>query len=167
MTMQEVGVYLFLLCLDWNECGFVLNRRRLSRFCRVSESDFAEAWEIVGECFAEREGRWYNPRLERERVKQSAYSAKQKAASDARWESHRNAAGLPRVSSPFPSPALATTGRSRAKTNGHDPPTRPHLPAVLVAPPWCAGCGDGELIDVEGQKRPVRIHSPTCPDRTP
>lgn len=59
---------------------------------------------------------------------------------------------------------VQTTGRSRARTatsNGLQP-IRPHLPAVAVAPPWCAGCGDGILTTPDGQKRPVRTHAPTC-----
>lgn len=165
MTPQEIGVYVLLLCMDWNGVGFVFNPKLLARFCRMPEPEFVEAWEVVRECFEERDGRLYNPRLERERVKQAAYSAKQKAASDARWDTHRTSHGMPtgkpRVSSPFPSPAPATTGGRTRPFNGT---TNDNVAATSVhVPP--TPCGDGcELIAPEGAKRFVPRHVQGCPN---
>jgi hypothetical protein len=60
-----------------------------------------------------------------------------------------------------------TTGSARAR-NGHGKhvgdiaPIRPHLPAVAVAPPWCAECGVGDLVPVPWQRRPVQVHLGSC-----
>lgn len=165
MTMQEVGIYTFLLCLDWNECGFVLNRRRLSRFCRVSEPDFAEAWEIVGECFVERDGRWFNPRLEREREKQARFREKQVAAGQASAASRLNRGSTsvqPAFNSPSPSPAPAKAVRAGA-LNG-DQPQRPHLPATGsgFAPPFCREC-EGEPNETAKGRIVGLRHKVGCP----
>lgn len=50
-----------------------------------------------------------------------------------------------------------TTGRASAKTATYAPG---HL--NLSSAPFCPECGDGELREVEGQRRPVRCHLPTC-----
>lgn len=163
MTPGEVGIYVFLLCLDWNETGFAYNPKRLARFCRTTEDAFAEAWEIVGECFTERAGRWYNPRLEREREKQEKFRQKQVAAGIASAAARFNRGSTvvqPTFNSPFPSPALATTGRSRAKSNGHDPP--PYVPAVPIAPPFCAHCGGEPTHNEKGRIVGLR-HKQGCP----
>lgn len=59
-----------------------------------------------------------------------------------------------------------TTGSARArKGDGRSAdlvPIRPHLPAVAVAPPWCAECGVGELVPVPWQRRPVQVHLGSC-----
>lgn len=151
MTNAEVGIYLRLLCLDWGESGFELDPDYLSRYVRATRDEWDAAWGILRRCFAERDGRWYNPRLEREREKQAAYSAKQKAASDARWESHRNAAGIPRVSSPFPSPAQATTG-GRKRPNVENPD------AANI--PFCVEC-QGEVV-TQPSGMPKKVHTKEC-----
>lgn len=134
--------------------------------------------------------RHFNPRLEAERVKQAAYRAVQSAKGVASGQSRRNRGSTPAEprlnpcltgggtgdepggNSPFPSSALATAV-ALARGNGHrgSPsrsgagdlvPIRPHLPAVAIAPPWCAECGPGELVTREGQRRPVRVHATSC-----
>jgi uncharacterized protein YdaU (DUF1376 family) len=161
MTPTEIGVYVLLLCMDWNGHGISYNPKLLARYCRMSEADFVEAWEVVGPCFETGEdGKLYNPRLIREREKQAAYSAKQKAASDARWESHRishgNATGIPAVSSPFPTPAPATTnGRKRSY---------PQTPEPFRTDPFCKKCGGGMGKAHESATRLTIIHREDCPD---
>ncbi len=90
----------------------------------------------------------------------------------------------PEGNSPSPSPALATAVSAHARGNGQsnspsngtgygsrysprsggpdDKPVRPYAPAVAIAPPWCAECGDGELVEVADQRRPVRVHATSC-----
>lgn len=159
MTPTEIGVYVLLLCMDWNGNGITYNPKLLARFCRMPEPEFAEAWEVVRQCFEERDGKLHNPRLEREREKQAKYSAKQKAASDARWESHRTShgipTGMPRVSSPFPFPAPATTG-GRKRLFHTDP--EPYKP-----PPFCKACGGGMGKLHPDDLRQIIIHTEDCP----
>ncbi len=162
MSTAEVGIYVFLLCLDWNETGFVLHPKRLARFCRTTEPEFVEAWDIIRECFVEREGRWYNPRLEREREKQEKFRLKQVAAGQASALARlgqRSTTAEPRFNSPSPSPAPAKTG-GRLRVNGS---TYAPGHVNLAVPPFCASCGDGVLATVNGQKRPVRVHAHDCP----
>jgi uncharacterized protein YdaU (DUF1376 family) len=138
MTPAEVGIYVFLLCLDWSECGFVLNVRRLARYCRASETEFSAAWEIVSECFAERDGRWYSPRLEREREKQAAFREKQAAAGRASAQARFNQRST--VVEPAPnSPSLSlspahATSPTTASTARRKAAPRPRT--TKPVPPW-------------------------------
>ena len=158
MSAQEVGVYLLLLCMDWNDGGIAYNPRLLARYCRVTEAEFTQAWEVVGQCFVERDGRFWNPRLERERDKQAKFSAKQKAAADVRWQSHGNATASGRECSPFPSPspAPATTGW-RKRGNAEQP-------APFKTDPFCTKCGGGMGKKNETDTRLTIIHREDCPD---
>jgi uncharacterized protein YdaU (DUF1376 family) len=89
MTPEEVGVYVLLLCLDWNQNGFIADPDRLARWCRITPKRFAAVWPVVGACFKERDGRFYSPRLEKERGKQAAWRQKSseggKLGADKRW----------------------------------------------------------------------------------
>lgn len=155
MTPTEIGVYVLLLCMDWNGHGITYNTKLLARYCRVTEAEFVEAWEVVGQCFeAGKDGKLYNPRLIREREKQAAYSAKQKAASDARWDSHRNAMGIPRVSSPSPTPAPATTGSRKRLFHNELAPYKPD--------PFCPECGQGMGKANPDDTRLTLLHTPEC-----
>ena len=74
MTTEEKGVYLLLLLLDWQETGFVFHEPDLAQWCGLSRKRFAKAWShFIKDCFVERDGRLYNPRLEREREKQRRF----------------------------------------------------------------------------------------------
>ncbi len=94
MTPEEVGVYVMLLCLDWNENGFVFDSKLLARWCRTSPCRFTRAWEAVSQCFRERDARMFNPRLELERARQAEYRAKQAGRTQRR--SPRKTHGFPR-----------------------------------------------------------------------
>jgi uncharacterized protein YdaU (DUF1376 family) len=154
MTPTEIGVYVLLLCMDWNGHGITYNPKLLARYCRVTEAEFVEAWEVVGQCFEELDGKLYNPRLIREREKQAAFRAKQKAASDARWDSHRNATGIPRVSSPSPTPAPATTGGRKRLFNREPEPYKPE--------PFCTECGQGMGKATPDATRLTILHKEGC-----
>ena len=162
MSAREIGIYVLLLCMDWNGHGIAYNPRLLARYCRVTEAEFLEAWEAVGPCFEERDGKLWNPRLEREREKQAAFSAKQKAAADARWESHRishgNATAMPRVCSPSPSPAPATTGGRKRRMSNNDTP-EPYKPE-----PFCPDCGQGMGKATPDATRLTILHREGCPN---
>lgn len=93
MTTEEVGAYMLLLFLDWQEGGFVYDPKRLAKWCRLTPAKFLHTWKEVGPCFEEIDGRLWNPRLRAERAKQAAW--REKAAKGAaitnekRWDTHR------------------------------------------------------------------------------
>ncbi|MDB4875727.1 MAG: hypothetical protein JWM41_2173 [Gemmatimonadetes bacterium] len=76
MTSEEVGVYVLLLCLEWNEVGFVFDEEELARWTRTTQPKFRAAWKRVSRCFVERDGKQYNPRLDAERAKQADWREK-------------------------------------------------------------------------------------------
>lgn len=151
MTPTEIGVYVLLLCMDWNGNGISYNPKLLARYCRMSEAEFVEAWAVVGPCFVERDGKWYNPRLERERDKQAKFSARQSAAAAMRWQSHGNATAMPTQCSPIPFPALATTG-GRKRLFNNEPPA--------ANAPWCIEC-QGVVVQ-QANGKPRKVHTPEC-----
>lgn len=91
------------------------------------------------------------------------------------------AGGVARPSRDNPATVEGTDGRTDGRTpsagargrgNGHGAgtrrsgagdlvPIRPHLPAVLVAPPFCAECGDGEAVPGP-TGRLQQVHAPHC-----
>lgn len=163
MSAAEVGMYLLLLCYDWNEKGIEWVPEDLARFCRVSEADFVAAWDKrLKRCFVERDGRWWNPRLEREREKQEKFRQKQVAAglaSAAARLNHGSTDVQPRFNSPFPSPAPATTGgRKRQNANGNGEP-EPYRP-----PPFCTKCGEGWGKERPSDLKLVPLHKDGCPN---
>lgn len=76
MTPEQTHVFIWLLCLDWNQNGFPLDVPTLSRWCHVTPIVFRKAWTLVQECFSSKEGRWFNERLEKERIKQADWRDK-------------------------------------------------------------------------------------------
>lgn len=68
MTDAEVGFYVKMLCHEWDELGIPLS------------SPAVKAWwskgGTVADCFFERNGRLFNPRLEKEREKKRIWSEK-------------------------------------------------------------------------------------------
>lgn len=160
MTAHEIGIYVLLLCYDWNEGGVEYNAEDLARFCRVTEAEFVTAWEKrIKRCFVERDGRFWNPRLERERDKQAKFRAKQVAAglaSAAARSNQRSTTVEPTFNSPIPSPAPATTGwRKRGKYDE---------PAPYKPDPFCKHCGGGMGKKHESDTRLTIIHREDCPD---
>lgn len=98
MKPEETHVYIWLLCLEWNQTGFVYDPAKLARWCRVSERQFLKAWKVVGECFEARDdGRLYNTRLEAERAKQEEWRAKSaeggRRSAEARAQAKTNGGG--------------------------------------------------------------------------
>jgi uncharacterized protein YdaU (DUF1376 family) len=76
MSTEEVGCYLLLLLYDWNETGFAYDVKDLAQVTRLTTRKFEAAWKRVGPCFVERDGRWFNPRLELERTRQAEWREK-------------------------------------------------------------------------------------------
>jgi uncharacterized protein YdaU (DUF1376 family) len=117
MSVEEFGAYWFLLFLDWQEGGFVFNEDRLAKWCRMSTKRFRKAWDnILSECFVEHDGRFWSPRLERERTKQADWREKSakggKASGEARAKGGSATPGAPSntpLPLPLPLPSPGTT----------------------------------------------------------
>jgi uncharacterized protein YdaU (DUF1376 family) len=142
MSVDEVGAYTLLLFLDWQEGGFQFNEQRLAKWCRMSPPKFRKAWQnILQECFDERDGRLWNPRLDRERAKQQAFREKcakgGKARAGEMWAGHISQSGSQtgshRIATPVP---LATNG---LQPNDSTPSPSPSpSPVVVSATPTTA-----------------------------
>ena len=76
MTHAEIGVYMLLLCFDWNGNGLPADERAIARMVKIPPRTFAKMWAVIGGQFVERDGRLYNPRLDKERAKQAEWREK-------------------------------------------------------------------------------------------
>jgi uncharacterized protein YdaU (DUF1376 family) len=86
MSMTERGIYITLLSHCWLENGLPADISELASACRMKRSQFERIWaSSLRECFAEKNGKLINPRLERERHAQSEYRRKQKEKAEKRW----------------------------------------------------------------------------------
>jgi uncharacterized protein YdaU (DUF1376 family) len=104
-SLEEIGLYSVLLAFDWSLTGLPIDDEKLAKLARVSVRKFRKLWQSVGENFVEREGRYYNPRLELERAKQEDNRAKRAAAAHSRWNAHADANALHVQCSPSPTPS--------------------------------------------------------------
>lgn len=112
MSKTERGVYITLLCLDWMDDGLPTDLDQMAADIHMPVKQLRAMWEnsYLGQCFIERDGRYYNERLERERDKQSEF---RRRASD-----HGKKGGRPKAnplpdgkgteSQPFPNPLTET-----------------------------------------------------------
>lgn len=75
-TLEEVGLYSLLLAFDWNLNGLPTDAEKLAKMTRVSSRKFHTLWKTVGENFTERDGRYFNARLQLEREKQAEWRDK-------------------------------------------------------------------------------------------
>jgi uncharacterized protein YdaU (DUF1376 family) len=116
MTVDEVGAYTLLLCLDWNEGGFAFDEEELARWCRVSRQKFRKMWVRISRCFDAHDGRMFNARLQKEREKQAEW--REKSAKGGRASAQAKAKGgsttleppsSPNGNTPSPSPTPVTT----------------------------------------------------------
>jgi uncharacterized protein YdaU (DUF1376 family) len=145
MTTDEVGAYTLLLCLDWNENGFIFDEEELSRWCRCSRAKFRKLWVRVSRCFNEHNGRMFNPRLELEREKQAEWrrksseggkaSAQAKAKGGARVVEPTGVPPTqPNVNTPSPTPSPVT--EKRGEGAGAPPAARIVRAKVVPLPEW-------------------------------
>lgn len=166
MTPEEVGVYTLLLCLDWNQTGFVFEPAKLARWCRIQPKRFLALWEgSVSLCFVERDGRLFNPRLEQERAKQEHNRIARQAAAQARWGANADANGhanaLHTESLPFPSPipspdVVVVSGQSDDGVSGIEAPTDLGNIAILLT----AAANQGITAKYGEQPNPIRHMHP-------
>lgn len=101
MDFEAVGLFMFLLCREWQEGSLTTDERVLQRLVGARVRDWGPCWSQVRGCFYERDGRLYNKRLEEERAVADGFSAKQSTRAKARWErfkAGRDATAMPRHS---------------------------------------------------------------------
>ncbi|MHC4162534.1 MAG: hypothetical protein ACYSUM_10425 [Planctomycetota bacterium] len=81
MTDEELGIYIRLLCHAWLEGSIPADPARLARMTRRPRPAFDKLWKAIAPCWrvSSESGRLIQGRLELEREKQRAYSAKQRA----------------------------------------------------------------------------------------
>lgn len=114
-TLEEIGAYTLLLCLDWNSNGFPLNFDRLARWCKITPRKFKHLWGYLEGHFPKCEdGMHRNPRLQIERVKQAEYS-------HAMSENGKKG-GRPKKPAAFPQ---ESNGLAAVKPNGKPPESIP------------------------------------------
>lgn len=125
MSLEEVGAYSLLLSYDWNEGGLPGDLVPFSRWLRSTPRKAQALWDAVKSNFELRaDGRWYNPRLEKERAKQEEWRAKSakggRAGAASRWgDGDKGGHGVvidslsppesPSDDTPFPTPSPVTT----------------------------------------------------------
>jgi uncharacterized protein YdaU (DUF1376 family) len=80
MSNTEVGVYIKLLCLSWLDGSLPADMNKLAPMVGAPVRQFQRMWpNVLAECFAERNGRLTNPRLERVRRELEQYRDRQAA----------------------------------------------------------------------------------------
>lgn len=96
MTNEEVGIYLFLLCHQWNDptCSLPSNTLALQKLSRSSTSQTVE-WPNILACFRKFKGRLRNMRLYEEWQKVQSIKQMNKEKAEKQWQSRRNATALP------------------------------------------------------------------------
>ena len=75
-SLEETGLYSVLLAFDWSLNGLPKDVEKLARLTRTSRRKFRALWTNVSACFVERDGRYFNPRLELERSRQAEWREK-------------------------------------------------------------------------------------------
>lgn len=104
MSATEVGAYWLLICACWLDGSLPTDMKRLARIARMKPQQFERMWNsVLGECFDVRGDRLVNPRLEKERKKQTEYRRRQSDAAALRWDKRRNATAMPATYTPHAS----------------------------------------------------------------
>jgi uncharacterized protein YdaU (DUF1376 family) len=76
MNLEELGMYILLLCYSWLGEGLPVNPKELARLCHLPVRRFERIWSgVLGECFIIRNHKWINPRQERQRAELQKYVA--------------------------------------------------------------------------------------------
>jgi uncharacterized protein YdaU (DUF1376 family) len=162
MTPEEVGVYVLLLCLDWNQTGFAYEPTKLARWCRLTPKQFAKVWENVGPNFEDRDGRLFNPRLEEERANQASNRIKKTHAANVRWHPESNApAYAPALQMECPSSSTTSSSSSSDVVIGSAPieesiPKERQPVAVLLT----SAANQGITAKYGEQPSPLRFSHP-------
>ena len=92
MSMEEVGIYVMLLC-EQHQNGVV--KWPCERKANALRTDNERIAYVLQECFEEVKNGWVNPRLRMIHREQSEKSAKARKAAQARWNKASDADALP------------------------------------------------------------------------
>lgn len=165
MNPDETHVYIWLLCLDWNQKGFTFCAKSLAKWCRIPRGKFVKSWATVRECFELGEdGRYYNKRLAAERLKQEAWREKSRRGGLHSGETRAKGGSTtvqpphePNTNIPFPLPSPVTTtttpqppvaadaARPRKKANSEPSPEEAAVLAHYVETHPKRRPGEGDL----------------------
>lgn len=117
MNMEARGVYITLMCYDWNEKGISTDQEVLKELCQKPKN-WNRIWKKVGKCFREKNGRLYNPRLEEERRKQKKWREKSRLGGKKSAKTRRRKSqpkGGSRVVEPNPNSSSSSSSSSTKK----------------------------------------------------
>jgi uncharacterized protein YdaU (DUF1376 family) len=79
LSAEEVGIYMRLLCYQWDKGHLPSDENRLSRIAGCDILTFKKAWVFLGFKFSVNNGEFIqNPRLEKTREEQEAFRVKQR-----------------------------------------------------------------------------------------
>ncbi len=78
LTTEEVGAYILLMCDCWDKGSLPTDLTQLARVARLSLTRMRRAWIALESKFILRDDTYVQPRLEREREKQSFYRQQQR-----------------------------------------------------------------------------------------
>lgn len=148
MSTAQVGAYMLLLCKAWREepVGSVPDDdRRLARWARMTPEEWSEAKSAVLAPFALRtDGRWHQPRMEREFMKLRESSRRRAEAgavgAEKRWGKSKNDGK--RIAKPKQShsdasaTAMRTDGISSSTSTSEVNPPNPPAGGKARTPPF-------------------------------
>lgn len=121
MDTREIGIYTLLLCLDWELGGFTLEEAEEHVVAhRTTLEQFTESWRKVSRCFGERNGRFFNPRLQEERAKQREW--RRKSSKGGKLSAQKRLKGGSKVVEPPPQPTGNTLSPSPTPLTTTTPP---------------------------------------------
>ena len=148
MDLDEVGGYLFLLCMAWqsDRHGYLPDDEgKLRRWAKMTHEQWEQSREILLSKFPVAEPGWRcNPRMALEADKQAVFAESQKRKADKRWGRAEDKQQDSPTDAPAYAPALKVDARgmpsvsvsvSDEKQEQKQPATAPQSPGVLALVP--------------------------------
>ena len=125
MSLPELGAYIKLMALCWQEQRLPMDAGRLANMVGVSRAAWLKLAPAVLRCFGEVDGWWRHPRLDKERAKQAANrevsSERGVKGAAARWSKH-----APSIAQAMPTTMLGDGSPiSDLQTPSKNPPNPP------------------------------------------
>jgi uncharacterized protein YdaU (DUF1376 family) len=84
MTLEEKGAYMELLILQFNKGAFTINQAK-----KLLNGSFEKLWPVFAEKFTEKEGKFFNKRLEKEKQRRQNFIKNQSLKGKKSWESRK------------------------------------------------------------------------------
>lgn len=85
MNLEERGLYVTLLCLDWQEDGLPTDMKKIAKILKISEKKLKNLFSSMEMCFTVHNSKLHNNRLIKERKKVSDIIEKRSNAAKSRW----------------------------------------------------------------------------------